>query len=199
MDAAEIAMETIDKVTNDFAEARDNLLLTKITQTHHSDTSRGPEPNYKFGDLVMLSTKHQCHEYKKKGKKQTAKFFPRWDGPFRVTHSHPEASTYTLNIHSNAYPIYHASKLKAHLANNPVLFPGHEFTQLGPVLTADGLEEHMIDEIIDSRQRGHGWQFFVCWVGYPPHHNKWLPTVDLKDCEALDLWYQIGGDGLDTQ
>jgi hypothetical protein len=199
MDAAEIAMDVIGKITNDVAEARDNLLLTKITQTHHSDASRGPEPNYNVGDLVMLSTKHRRHEYKKKGEKRTAKFFPRWDGPFRVTHSHPEASTYTLDIRSNAFPVYHASELKSHLANDPVLFPGREFAQPGPVLTADGLEEHMIDEIIDSQRRGRGWQFLVRWVGYPPHHNEWLPAVDLKDCEALDLWYKIGGDGPDAR
>jgi hypothetical protein len=147
----------------------------------------------------MLSTKHRRHEYKKKGEKRTAKFFPRWDGPFRVTHSHPEASTYTLDIRSNAYPVYHASELKAHLANDPVLFPGREFSQPGPVLTANGLEEHLIDEIIDSRRRGRGWQFLVRWVGYPPHHNEWLPAIDLKDCEALDLWYQFGGDGPDAR
>lgn len=199
LDAAQTAMVTIDKITNDVAEAQDNLLLTKITQAFHADTSRAPEPNYKLGDLVMLSTRHRCHEYKKKGDKRTAKFFPRWDGPFRIVQCHPEASTYTLDIPSNAYPVYHASELKTHIANDPSLFPGREFALPGPVLIADGLQEHMIEEIIDSRRRGRGWHFLVRWVGYPPHHNEWLPAVDLKDCEALDLWYQIGGDGPDTR
>ena len=147
----------------------------------------------------MLSTKHRRHEYKKKGEKRTAKFFPRWDGPFRVTHSHPEASTYTLDIRTNAYPLYHASELKPHLANDPTLFPSREFSQPGPILTPDGLEEHTVEEIIDSRRRGCGWQFLVRWLGYGPHHNEWLPAADLKDCEVLDLWYQNGGDGPDNR
>jgi hypothetical protein len=199
MDGADTAVTTIQRLTDDIAEARDNLLLTKVTQSFHADSSRSPDPNYKIGDLVMLSTKHRRHEYKKKGEKRTAKFFPRWDGPFRVTHSHPEASTYTLDIRTNAYPLYHASELKPHLANDPTLFPSREFSQPGPILTPDGLEEHTVEEIIDSRRRGRGWQFLVRWLGYGPHHNEWLPAADLKDCEVLDLWYQNGGDGPDNR
>jgi hypothetical protein len=58
--------------------------------------SQSPDPTYAIGDSVMLSTFNGRHEYKKAGKQQTAKFFPRWDGPYRITKSHPEASTYTL-------------------------------------------------------------------------------------------------------
>ena len=55
LDAAQTVMVTINRITNDVAEVQDNLLLTKITQTFHADTSCVPEPNYKMGDLVMLS------------------------------------------------------------------------------------------------------------------------------------------------
>ena len=198
-EATEIAVKTIETVTNDVAQARDNLLLAKITQSHHADASRAPDPNYKVGDLVMLSTKHRRHEYKKKGDKRTAKFFPRWDGPYRITRSHPEASSYTLDIPTNAHPVFHASELKPHLINDAALFPSREFSQPGPILTPEGLEEHVIDEIIDSRRRGRGWQFLVRWLGYPSNHNEWLPAADVKDCEALDLWYEIGGDGPDSR
>ena len=197
--AADTTIKTVQKLSDDVAEAHDNLLLTKITQSHNLDAHCAPDPAYKVGDLVMLSTKHRCHEYKKKGEQRAAKFFPRWDGPFWITRSHPETSSYTLDIPSNAYPVFHATELKAHLANNPTLFPMHEFTKLGPVLTADGLEEHIIDEIIDSCHCGRGWQFLVHWLGYPPEHNEWLPAADVKDCKALDVWYQIGGDGPDMR
>ena len=77
LDAAETAITTIEKINSDVAEAQDNLLLTKISQSHYVDTSRAPDPNYKIDDFVLLSTKHRRHEYKKKGDKHTAKFFPR--------------------------------------------------------------------------------------------------------------------------
>ena len=91
-----------------------------------------------------------------------------------------------LNIPMNAYPVYHASKLKPHIANDASLFPGCELAQPGPILTADGLEEHLIDEIVASRCRGRRWQFLMHWVGYGPDHDEWLPAADVKECESLD-------------
>jgi hypothetical protein len=55
-DAAETATVLIQHVKDDVAKAWDNLLLTKITQAHHSAAARSPDPHYKVGDLVMLST-----------------------------------------------------------------------------------------------------------------------------------------------
>ena len=130
-DAAKTAGDTITRLTNDVAEARDNLLLTKITQAHHTASARAPDPGYKIGDFVMLSTTNRRHEYKKKGEKRTAKFFPRWDGPYRITECHTEASTYTLDIPTDAYPTFHAAQLKRHVANAPSLFPACEFEQPG--------------------------------------------------------------------
>jgi hypothetical protein len=55
-DAAATATSLMNQLSDDIADARDNLLLAKITQAHHAASTRGPDPNYKIGDLVMLST-----------------------------------------------------------------------------------------------------------------------------------------------
>jgi hypothetical protein len=60
----------------------------------------------------------------------------------------------------------------------------------GPVVTLDGIEEHTIEKIVDERKRGHGTQYLVRWVGYPPDHDQWMPRRELEDCEALDNWLQ---------
>src|ERR1700683_3246879 len=75
--------------------------------------------------LVMLSILHRHNEYKKKGEKRVAKFFPHFDGPFKVTKTHPEASSYTLEMPNspNSFSSYHTSELKPHFANDPTLFP----------------------------------------------------------------------------
>jgi RNase H-like domain found in reverse transcriptase/Integrase zinc binding domain len=154
-EAALTATTIIQQLENDVAQARDNLLLAKITQSHHASANHAPDPEFKINDLVMLSTANRRHEYKKKGEKRTVKFFPRWDGPFRVTASHPEASTYMLDIPTNQFPTYHTSELKPHHANDGSLFPSCELTQPGPILTTNGLEEYLVDNIIDSRRCGH--------------------------------------------
>jgi hypothetical protein len=100
----------------------------------------------------MLSTLHRRQQFKKKGEKWVAKFFPCYDGPYNIIDEHLATLNYTLKLPNspNAYPTYHASELKAFVPNNPSLFPSHEQSQPQPVVTPDGLEEFLVDEIIDS-------------------------------------------------
>ena len=57
-----------------------------------------------------------------------------------------------------------------------------------PIVTPDGVEEYLVEEIIDSRRRGRGWQYLVRWSGYGAEHDRWLSRTALEDCEALDRW-----------
>ena len=102
-DVGVTAMSIIEQLQNDVAQARDNLMLAKITQSHHASANRAPNPAFKINNLVMLSTANRRHKYKKKGEKRTTKFFPWWDGPYCVTASHPEVSMYTLDIPTNQF------------------------------------------------------------------------------------------------
>lgn len=53
---------------------------------------------------------------------------------------------------------------------------------------ADGQEEWQIDEIIDQRRRGRGYQYLVRWTGYGPEEDCWLARKDVEKCAALDRW-----------
>jgi hypothetical protein len=133
---------------------------------------------------------HCCQQYKKKGERRVAKNFPRFDGPYLVINTHPETSNYTLELPNapNTFPTYHASELKPHISNNPSLFPGCKLPEPVPVLTDEGIEEFLVEQILDSRKRGRGWQYLVRWVGYGHEHDRWLACSSLSDCEALDVW-----------
>lgn len=190
----------ISELLKDEKEALDNLLQAKVQQAHYANTYRGPEVVYVVGDKVMLSTMNRRTMFKNKAEKRVAKFFPRWDGPYTVTKTHPEASTYTLDLPNqpNVFDVFHAGKLKPYHTNDSELFPSRERSQPGPVLTEDGLEEHLIEEIIDAKRHGRGWRFLVKWVGYGSEHDRWLAGSEVKDCEALDVWLAAGGDGPDA-
>ena len=103
---------------------------------------------------------------------------------------HIETSNYTLELPNspNTYPTYHTSELKPFVPNDQSLFPSHELSHPLPIVTPDGLEEFLVQEIIDSRRRGCGSQYLVRWVGYGPEHDRWLAGSALEDCEALDVW-----------
>jgi hypothetical protein len=197
-DEAKKAQELLERIELDVNDARDNLLEAKVLQTHYANAHRGKEDMFQVGDKVMLTTLHHRGEYKKKGEKRVAKFFPRYDGPYKITATHAETSNYTLTLppSSCAFPVFHASELRRYHQNNAILFPGREREQPGPIVTDEGLEEYVVDEILDSRRRGRGWQFLVCWSGYGPEHDSWLSSSALDECAALDVWYKKGGDGL---
>ena len=108
-------------------------------------------------------------------------------------------SSYTLDIHLNTFPVYHASELKPHYTNDSNLFPSRVLAHPGPIVTKHSLEEFTVNEILDSRSQGCRWQFLVCWSGYAAEHDLWIATSKLNECEALDKWYQAGRDGPDMQ
>jgi hypothetical protein len=193
-----LATELIEQINNDVADAHNNLLLAKITQTHHANKSRSPDPLFKIGEMVLLSMANRHHEYKKKGEKRTAKFFPQRDGPYKITDSHPEASTYSLDIPTHAYPTFHVAQLKCHPFNNSSLFLNHELSQLGPIITPQGLKEFLVEDIVNSCRCDCRWLFLVRWVGYGHEHDLWILASKLNNCKALDLWYKNGGDGPET-
>ena len=184
------ARKIITQLELDVREAQDNLLAAKIRQAYHANEHRAPEIVYKEGDLVMLSTENRHRNYKRKDKKRVAKFMPQNDGPYTVVKAFPEKSEYTLCLPNNpqTFPGFHSSLLKPFVPNDPALFPDHEFTRPGAVVTEDGTEENMIDKIVDTRCRGRGTQYLVRWVGYDRDHDEWLSGKMLEDTEALDIW-----------
>jgi hypothetical protein len=150
----ELAKEVIERIQLDVAEAKDCLLAEKLSQAHAAHQHRGKDNVFAVGDQVMLSTLHRRQEYKSKHEKQAAKFFLRFDGPYTIVKSHPEFSTYTLDLPNSplVFPTFHASQLKRFIANDSTLFPSRDHPCPGPVVTADGIEEYKIDKIIDARR-----------------------------------------------
>jgi hypothetical protein len=103
-----------------------------------------------INNMVMLSTKNWRQEFNQKGEKHMAKFFPQWDGPYRISNCHQLASTYTLDIKYHTYPVFHASELKPWHANDNSLFPRCIWSQPGLIVTPNSLEEFLIQDIINS-------------------------------------------------
>ena len=116
-----------------------------------------------------------------------AKLFPCWDGLYQVTKAFPESSSHILDMQNmqNTCLSYHTSKLKCHIPNNDHLFSSWVHPEPGPILTEDGLEEHQIKSILDSKWQGHGWKYLIRWVGYGVEHDEWISAKYLKE---MKLW-----------
>ena len=99
-----------------------------------------------------------------------------------------------LNGQNKKLATFHVSQLKRNVANDAEKFPNREHTRPPPILTKSGLNERVIDNIIDQCHRERGWQYLVRWIGYGPKDDEWLPRRELEECEALDAWLAKHGD-----
>ena len=94
--------------------ARDELLLAKHRQSVQANKHRRPDPVYCPGDKVYLNTAEFRHEYKT-ATNRSAKFMPRWEGPFTILKAFPEQSLYELDVpvtSTQSTPRRHVSRLK---------------------------------------------------------------------------------------
>ena len=190
------AVWLMDQISSDMAEAKDNLMLAKISQADQANRKRGLEDAYKVDEMVMLPTTNRRKDYASLGSGHSAKLFPRYDGPYRVIKAFPQTSTYQLNIPnapSNFCLTFHTSQLKRYVSNDHELFPGRELPRDGPVLLSNGQEEHVIDRILNERRHGRGWQYLVRWKGYGPGDDEWLPRREVEEMIALDEWLRKRG------
>jgi hypothetical protein len=177
-------------LASDFATAQDNLLIAKINQAEFANRSRRPDPHFKTGDKVLLSTLHRRRDYLGHDSSRCAKFLPRFDGPYTIQLAHPERSSYTLHLPNNPYlhSTFHASLLRPYHSPDPNLTPDRVLDRPGPVVTPDGAQEFLIDRIVDERRRGRRIEYLVLWQGWGLEDARWLPRAELEDCEALDTW-----------
>ena len=167
----------LHKTLND---AKDNLLLAKISQAFEANKSRSassPFP-FKIGDSVLLSTLHRRKEYVSSNGKRAAKFIARYDGPYAVLDTHPSASTVTLDLPDTptVFPTFHINLVKPFLPNDNTTYPHR---------TIDESQEFFVESIIDHRTRGRGHQFLVKFQGYPAFYDRWLAGKDLDGDSAL--------------
>jgi hypothetical protein len=187
-----LAANIIKCLETDFQDAQDNLLAAKFTQAKQANKTRGPDPDYKVGERVKLSTANRRGAYVRGGEKgqlHVAKYMPRFDGPFTIKAVHKECSTATLDMASqpHVFPVFHTSEIEPYVENNDELFPSRKLERPGPIITDLG-EEHEVADIIDQRKRGRGYQYLVRWAGHGNEDACWLPGREVAHLNALRDW-----------
>jgi hypothetical protein len=186
------AVELFQQLEENVMDAQDALLAAKINQAYYANDRRAPEVEYKKGDMVLMSTENRRRTYKSKGDGRVAKFMPRFDGPYEIVEGHPETSTYTLKLPFSDVKQdgFHGRLLRPWRPNNPDLFPDRQLPEPGPTLNEQGEPEWEVEEIIERRRRGKGFQYLVRYRGYGPEDDRWLPGSEVEELEAMDRWLE---------
>jgi len=92
------ALSFMEELQNCLDDASDSLLAAKLSQALQVNTSQNPDPNFKVGDKVLLSTENRRCEYTQKKEGCVAKFMPHFARPYTITRAFPESSMYTLHL-----------------------------------------------------------------------------------------------------
>jgi hypothetical protein len=173
--------------------AKDAHVVAKIRQTTNANTSRREEPNYKAGDQVYLDTIKLRMRFKKKG--QSAKFLPRYLGPFTILQTKPQTSTYKLDLppQYSIYPTFHARRLKPYVPNDPEKFPERQPDE-PPAIFSDNDGEHYEVESIEDHQdlRGGKRRYLVHWKGYPNSDDEWVHEDEIDGKEVIEDYWKFG-------
>src|SRR6202521_5967900 len=116
----------INQAINNLEMAHDAIIQSCVSQTQHANRRRQKENPFAVGDKAYLST-----ENLNLPKNRSRKLMPKFIGPYKVTHSYPEESRYTLELPNELktrriHPSFHVSHLRPFEKNDDKIFSKRE-------------------------------------------------------------------------
>ena len=161
------------------ADAREDMLSTRIMQTVKANEKSGEEPEFQVGDMVLLDAK----DIQIGG--VTRKLQPKWIGPFKISSIYKEYSTYKLELPKRykIHNVFHASKLRK--AKGDLADFWNE-----PEEVRDNTE-YVVEEVKDRRKRSGRAEVLVKWLGYD--ELTWEPLRNLSRTTAYSKFLEDRG------
>ena len=137
------------------------------------------------GDLVYLSTKNLTLP-----KGQSRKLFPKFIGPFHITHDFGNSS-YHLDLppelqQHGIHGSFHTSLLCVHNPNDDHCFPGRQLEQL--VAFHDAPQEWAVDWVVGHHGIGRSALFKLLWKS---GDKSWVSYQDISHLEALGAYLEL--------
>jgi hypothetical protein len=178
----------VEQAAQNVNDAFDSILQHRVFQKVQADKKRRAEPEINQGDRVYLATRDLALP-----KGRASKLLPKFIGPYLVVESHPETSTYRLDLpedmkRRNIHSTFHVSKLRPYLLNDETLFPGR--SSVMPYDYGEPDEEDVVREIDGHRWKRGKVEFHVVWED---GDREWRPIRSVEDCVALDTYLALQG------
>ena len=111
--------EFLEKIDKSIQVAKDRHIIAKTRQATQVNRRHHTEPNHREGDLVYLNMSNLHLRIKQQG--HSAKFFPRFIGPFPILEARPEPSSYKLDlpVMNQIHLVFHDKLLRPAMPNDP--------------------------------------------------------------------------------
>jgi hypothetical protein len=180
VEATEEFAQRIQDIQKDIQKCMSKAQMQQTTQYNQRVA---PDPGYKVGDLVLLSTQNLSLASLRSG--GIRKLAPKWIGPFKIVQIiSPVSFKLELPPEFKIHPVFHAQLLKAYRQD-----PAQRESRPPPLLV-DEQPEWEVQEILAERKRSGKMQYLVHWKGYPQHEATWEPEENLAHSRRLLNNYQ---------
>jgi hypothetical protein len=162
--------------------ARKSLIAAQQRQKAYADKHR-IEKSYKFGELVLLSTKYLNIKHGKTNRKLLSK----WIGPFKVVLKvGPISYKLEMNPGWRVHPVFHVSLPELYKTDGRIRPPP-------PLIKLEGALEYEMETILKHRTTGRKrpkTSYLIQWKGYGPEHNSWTPEANVANApeKLAEYW-----------
>src|SRR5882762_9524223 len=148
----------INQAINNLEMVHNTIIQSCVSHTQHANHRRRKDDPFAVSDKVYLST-----ENLNLPKNRSRKLMPKFIGPYKVTHSYPEESRYTLELPDKLktrriHPSFHVSCLCPFKKNDNKIFPKckvHTYYGFGDAED----EEWLVDDMLTHRWEGNKVSF----------------------------------------
>ncbi|CAI7853835.1 unnamed protein product, partial [Closterium sp. NIES-53] len=150
------------------------LLTIQQQQKKLADRSRN-DHSIKIGDQVLLDTRNLEISH------LPSKLRPRFCGPFLVE-AQVTPVTFRLRLPATwrIHNAFHVQLLKPYRDPNTV-FKGRQPPPPLPVIV-NGEPEYEVEAVLAHRRRRNGTlELLICWKGYDPSEDSWVPEHDIDN------------------
>ena len=168
----------------------DAIIAAHMMQMHPANRHQQPGNVFVPGDRVYLLMENLALP-----KGRAKKLLPKFSGPYKVVEMHTAISTVTIELPPEltaqwVHPTFHASLLRAHIANDDVRFPCRDMKVYYDFGATDE-PEWFIDKILAHRWVDTtGLELQVCWT---LGDVTWEPLASCKELAALDEYLELHG------
>jgi hypothetical protein len=156
----------------------ENLQKAADDMKRFADRDRSPAPEYKPGDMVLLSTKNISTARPK------AKWSDKWIGPYKVikeAYKHSDAYVLKLPKTVKMHNVFHTSLLIPYRQNT---IPDR-IQPPPPTVEIDGEQEDEVEAILNCTLRYGRVKYFVRWKGYGPQEDSWMDEEYMQNCQNM--------------
>lgn len=173
-----------DRMESGLREAQAALTKAKDEYAHYYNRRRTPGPDFKPGDRVWLDASDI------KTTRPSAKLAHRRLGPYTVERQVGKGA-YKLKLPPSLRQLHNVFPVVKLTPALPDPIPGRRPPPPPTPILVEGIEEHVVEDILNSRLRYGRVEYLVKWKGFGVEENSWEPHYNVHSPDRVRRFHRL--------